>query len=233
MPVRRTRCPLPLAAAWLGIVLGAGSLPAGAAVLRGKVDLVDGRGRSADPAGAVVWLDRLPGGDGPASPATHVVETRGKQFRPRVLAAPVGDRVRFPNADPILHNVFSVSPGNAFDLGLYGKGGGKEIVLRSPGVVRAYCNVHAQMVAFLVVCPSQHFSLVKPDGSFEISPAPAGTYDVVVWHERGGMETRTVTVGASDLEVRFSLGASGFRPRPHLNKSGRPYRTDAETDPYR
>lgn len=232
MPGRRTCRPLAVAAT-LSLVLGGTSLPAGAAALRGKVEVLAGRGRSLDPAGAVVWLDRLPGGMGPAAPATRVVETRGKQFRPRVLALSVGDHVRFPNADPILHNVFSVSPGNLFDLGLYGKGEGKEVVLRSPGVVRAYCNVHAQMVAFLVVCPSQRFALVRPDGSFEISPAPPGTYDVVVWHERGGTETRTVTVGSSDLEVRFSLDASRFRRRPHLDKSGRPYRPDAETDPYR
>ena len=33
-----------------------------------------------------------------------------------------GSSVRFPNDDPILHNVFSIGGRNAFDLGLAGRG---------------------------------------------------------------------------------------------------------------
>jgi plastocyanin len=208
-----------------------------AATVRGKVSIVERGGRPADPSGAVVWLDRLPPGaaaSATAGPGRHVVETRDKQFRPRVLPVVAGSTVAFPNSDPILHNVFSVSPGNAFDLGLYGPGGGKEVVLRAPGVVRAYCNVHAHMVAFLVVAPTGHFARVRPDGTFSIEGAPAGTYDVVVWDERGGTATRPVTVAAGGTaEVALELDARGFRSRPHLDKTGRPYRDRPAEDPYR
>ena len=33
--------------------------------------------------------------------------------------------MKAPNEDPISHNLFSVSPANTFDLGLYRKGSGK------------------------------------------------------------------------------------------------------------
>ena len=41
--------------------------------------------------------------------APFPISTEDKEFRPRVLAIPRGSKVRFPNSDPILHNVFSVS----------------------------------------------------------------------------------------------------------------------------
>ena len=67
-----------------------------------------------------------PGG-GEAAPAEPFeMVTRRKEFEPRVLVIPRGSRVRFPNEDPILHNVFSVSAPNQFDLGLYKGAPGKE-----------------------------------------------------------------------------------------------------------
>jgi hypothetical protein len=141
-----------------------------------------------------------------------------------VVTVPVGSRVSFPNADPILHNVFSVSRSNAFDLGLYGRGEGREIVLRGTGVVRVYCNVHPQMEAFVVVTPGPWAARPGPDGSFVIEGAPDGRHEVRVWDERGGSDAREVDLApGAEVTVDFTLDASRWRPRPHLDKSGRPY----------
>lgn len=69
---------------------------------------------------------------------------------------PAGSTVRFPNQDSILHNVFSVSRANRFDLGLYRRGEGKSATFRQPGVVRVFCNVHHSMVAYVVVVETPH-----------------------------------------------------------------------------
>ena len=83
---------------------------------------------------AVVYAEPLEG-SAPARPAPPAaIEQRGKAFTPRVLAVPVGTEVRFPNSDGIFHNVFSLSSGNVFDLGLYRSGDSKSRTLTTPGV---------------------------------------------------------------------------------------------------
>ena len=85
---------------------------------------IESRKGNADPAGALVWLE---GGPGPVpAPRHETITTKGKAFSPRLLVVPPGSTVTFPNGDTIRHNVFSLSEGNAFDLGLYGEGDSRE-----------------------------------------------------------------------------------------------------------
>lgn len=204
----------------LAVALPCLSPPIGAATVSGTVTIA-GRGGSEEPAG-IVWLEGVPGGA--PEPGRAVIDMRKKAFRPGVVAVPVGSSVSFPNADPILHNVFSVSERNQFDLGLYGQGDGRTVVFREPGVVRVYCNVHPQMEAFVVVTPGPWWSSVAADGSFRIDGAPPGTYQIRVWDRQGGLDSRPVEVTGDGLvRVDFSLDASGYRKRPHLDKDGRPY----------
>ena len=100
--------------------------------------------------------------------------TRRKELVPRLLVIPRGSRVRFPNEDPILHNVFSVSAPNQFDLGLYQQGPGKEKRFEQPGVVRVYCNVHHDMVAYILVLDTPYRASPDADGEFALTGLPAG-----------------------------------------------------------
>ena len=84
-----------------------------------------------------------------------------------------GTSIAFPNKDNIYHNVFSLSSGNSFDLGLYNSGGeAKTHTFTEPGSVDVYCNIHPQMAASVLVVPNRHFAKVKPDGTFEIAGVP-------------------------------------------------------------
>lgn len=204
----------------LTVVLHCLSAPIVAASVSGTVTVAGRRGAH-EPAG-VVWLEGVTAGA--PEPAHAVIDMRKKTFRPNVVAVPVGSSVSFPNADPILHNVFSVSDGNQFDLGLYGQGDGRSVVFRESGVVRVYCNVHPQMEAFVVVTPGPWWSSIAADGSFTIDKAPPGGYRIHVWDLRGGPDSRPVEVTVDGaVRVDFSLDASGYRRRPHLDKNGRPY----------
>jgi len=199
---------------------GAGS--AEAAVLSGTVTVTERGGEAGDPSGAIVWLEGGPGGTPAAGRAT--IDTRNKSFEPEVISVPAGSTVSFPNADPILHNVFSVSGENGFDLGLYGQGEGREVVLRNPGIVRVFCNVHPQMEAIVVVTPDRRSARVSADGSFKIADLPAGRYEVRVWERRSGLTGRDIELAAEEsMTLEFRLDASNYRRRPHLDKHGRPY----------
>jgi plastocyanin len=149
-----------------------------------------------------------------------------KDFRPRALVVPVGSRVRFPNLDPILHNAFSVSGANAFDVGIYSKGPGKEITFKEPGLVRVFCNVHQSMAGFVLVVDTPFWTQPDAAGRFSLVGLPAGNGTLSIWHERGELKTQPVTVPVSGA-LTLSLPVTRPRIPLHLNKLGQPYRTDS------
>ena len=156
-------------------------------------------------------------------PTQAVMSTRGKQFEPGLLIVPVGSTVEFPNADPILHNVFSVSTGNGFDAGLYGEGESHSQTFDEAGLVRVYCNVHQSMVGYVLVLDTPFVVRPDDDGRFVLQGLPAGGGRLSVWHERAAAPT---TVEIEDLTEPVELSLVLDRPRvpKHLDKDGRSYR---------
>jgi plastocyanin len=150
--------------------------------------------------------------------------TSRKQFVPRRLVVPVGSRVRFPNQDPILHNAFSVSGGNAFDVGLYGKGPGKEVTFKEPGLVRIFCNVHQSMAGYVLVIDTPFSTAPDPRGAFALAGLPTGAGTLTVWHEQAEPLTQDVTLPLQ-APLRLSLAVSKPRVPRHLNKFGKAYST--------
>ncbi len=198
------------------------SAPASAWDLAGTVRLVTPEGEEAsaeEVASAVVYFE--PAGGAPAvAPGAAEIAMESKEFAPRVVVTPPGSSVRFPNLDPILHNVFSVSGENAFDLGLYRRGEGKTATLAAPGLVQVFCNVHHEMVAYVLVLATPHVTRPARDGSFALAGLPgAGT--LTLWHERG--EALSVEVGPGGPPPRLELAIDRPRVPRHANKLGRPY----------
>jgi plastocyanin len=192
-----------------------------AAEVRGHVTLLEKGNRQANDVGqAVVWLD----GRGPVEPLTAEITTSQKAFSPHVLVVPAGSTVSFPNHDPFNHNVFSLSEEQPFDLGLYGRGETRSVRFTRAGIIRVYCNVHAQMSALIVVRDGPYFAQPEGDGSFALPPVPPGQYLLHAWHERAGEITQPLEVPSGGLaDVAVQLDARGYRFKPHLNKYGQPY----------
>ena len=201
------------------------SAPAPAGALSGKVVLIqDGKPR-ADASNAVVWIDRLgrPGGDSRAQ-----MKSSSKRFEPRILVVPKNATVEFPNVDPIYHNVFSVSVGNRFDLGLYRSGASKSKKFEELGLVRVYCNIHPQMVGFVMVVDSGFVAITGPDGSFQFDGVPAGSHVVKAWHEEGSEISQPLDVKAGpEGPITLRIDVSGSPPAPHKNKYGKDYKPQA------
>jgi plastocyanin len=133
-------------------------------------------------------------------PSSEVLLTTARrQFEPRVVVVEAGSVVRFPNEDPILHNVFSSSPGNRFDLGLYGKSEGLTHRFDEPGLVRVFCNVHSRMSAHIVVVDTPFHLRPDGDGRFRFDALPRGRGTLTAWHERTDPLQIPVTIGTEDL----------------------------------
>lgn len=159
-----------------------------------------------------------------AVPATpFVIATERKTFVPRVLPIPVGASVRFPNNDPILHNVFSTTKEAHFDLGLYGRSEGEDYRFTQPGVIRIYCNVHHAMTAHVLVMDTPFFAKPDAQGRFRLVGVPRGPGELFVWHERSQLWRQAIDAG-DDVDIKIPLELSKRRIPPHLNKTGQPYR---------
>ena len=199
--------------------------------LAGMLSLVEKGRPVAEAADAVVWF--VPAGGAPApAPVRAEVQTHERRFIPRVTVVPVGSEVGFPNGDPILHNVFSVSPGNRFDLGLYRKGPGRTARFQKAGLVRVYCNVHHSMAAYVLALDTPFVARPGPDGRFSLEGLPMGAGTLYVWHERANLTSREVTLPLEQpLSLTLDLRAAG--PVEHLDKQGKPYREDRGDGEYR
>ena len=81
----------------------------------------------------------------PAFGADHVVSQSGKAFSVATLKAKVGDTISFRNEDPFVHNIFSLSDVQSFDLGTFAKGESRQVKLEKTGNVEVECAVHPEM----------------------------------------------------------------------------------------
>ena len=200
-----------------------------ASVVSGKVMFLTKRGQKPVVNETLVWLE--PMGRAPKRPAyAFTMTTRSKTFLPHVLAVPAGSTVGFPNEDPIAHNLFSLTPGNTFDLGLYRRGAGKDHKFDAPGVVNVYCNVHPNMSAVVHVMTTPYYGFTDANGNYSFD-VPAGKYRVTAWNEQGG-------TAVSDIEVKsdgtvagptlLTIDGRNFRFVEHTNKFGQAYRTPKE-----
>jgi plastocyanin len=128
------------------------------------------------------------------APVRVEIVQRNETFVPRVVAVPVGSVVAFPNADPIYHNVFSLSRAKAFNLGRYPRGQSKEERFDTPGIVRVFCDIHSHMSATVMVFNHPWFAIPDEDGRFDLSDVPPGDREITAWHERLGERTLRVQV---------------------------------------
>lgn len=208
----------------LALIVATGLAPTlEAASVEGTVAVLGRRGYRDDLSDVVVYLE---GARNTGAPVKAVIRMSRKRFDPRIAVVPVGGVVSFPNEDPILHNVFSVSGENAFDLDLYKRPKVGEKEFDTPGLVRVYCNIHPQMSAFVLVTENQYYTMAEKSGRFRIEDVPPGRYTVKAWHERAREEASVeIQVTASGAPpISLELDASKYRPARHKNKYGKDYK---------
>ena len=172
-----------------------------------------------DPAGepltdAVVTLEPA-AGKLPVKPLAGVqIAQHHLQFDPQVTVVTVGTPVLFPNQDTVRHHVYSFSSAKTFQLKLYSGVPHEPIVFDKPGIAVLGCNIHDQMVAWVVVVDTPFHARSNAAGRVRIDGVPPGGYVLHVWHsslaENAPPMTMPLTIGTADLEQRVKLGADGF-----------------------
>jgi plastocyanin len=192
-------------AVWLGCAAAA---PAAAATL--TVDFSDKGG--APLADAVVYATPVNGTVPAKPPGTAIIDQIHRQYEPKVTILQTGTSVSFPNKDNIEHDVYSFSPAKTFELKLYSGVPAHPVVFDKPGLVVLGCNIHDQMIAYVLVVDTPYFGKADAKGVARIEGLPPGDYTVKAWHYKmpdgAAHPAQHVNPGA-DQTVRFQLDVSG------------------------
>jgi plastocyanin len=151
----------------------------------------------------------LEGGPSTAKPPeTVIINQRNLRFDPDLVVVPVGSTVQFPNADPIFHNIFSLSKTQPFDLGFYPQRQSRSVKFNRSGIVQVYCHIHANMYAAIVVTSSPWYARPAEDGSFSWNNVPAGHYRLTAWHKIAGLFKTEIDVpesGKTEPTIRIPI----------------------------
>jgi plastocyanin len=151
--------------------------------------------------GAVVYLE-----DGPKEPGAGMsaaIDNHDMTFVPFLSVITAGGTVTFGNTDPLVHNAFSPD-GEGWDVGQIPTHGAVPRRFDKANVYSVLCNLHKNMLAYVVVSPSSYFAKTDADGKFAIN-APAGTYKVTAWSPRLKPATQPVTVDTGEVTLNFEL----------------------------
>lgn len=122
------------------------------------------------------------------------------RFLPRVQIAKPGAPTKTTSHDPLLHTTNAALDGGRtlFNVGLPVPNMVVTKAMAGPGLVRITCNTHQWMRGFVVVT-DEMAAVTGPDGKFQLSGVPPGTYELKFWHE---------ALKAAPLKVTVAAGAT-------------------------
>lgn len=151
---------------------------------------------------AVVMLTNVDKGKAFTSSTSLEIDQRGCQFHPHVLVAQAGVPFSLLNNDGVLHNFRTTGSKNPVINKAQPKFKKKlKVQIAQPEIVRANCDVHEWMNAWVVVTDHPYVAVTDETGAFRMDEVPPGTYDVKLWHETLGEQQAKVTVKPGEAAV--------------------------------
>jgi len=163
-------------------------------------------------ANVIVFISDGLGGrtfDAPTEPA--VIEQKGCQYKPHVLAMRANQKLRIMNDDMTTHNIHPV-PANNREWNKAEPAGSQmeDTFAREEIAIPLKCNVHPWMRGYVAVFKHPYFAVTGKDGSFDLHNLPAGEYTVQAWHEKLGTQTQKIVVAPGESKsVDFTFKSQG------------------------
>jgi hypothetical protein len=178
-----------------------------------------------------VWLDLSPEAKAakqklPVHPTLAEIKVKNVeidqphcQFIPHVVALREGQSLVAKNSAPVNHNVkwtgSQKNPGGNVILPP-GKSHTITDLMADRFPVNLECNIHPWMKGVVRIFDHPYFAVTDADGKFEIKDAPAGNYQLVIWHDsmgyRGGAAGRNGTAITIKKGEVTDLGKFDLKP---------------------
>ena len=150
--------------------------------------------------------------DYPAPGESAELTQSGCMYAPHVFGVMLNQPLKILNPDGTLHNVHVLSKDNPEENIAMPKFRAEmsKTFTKEEFMFPVKCDVHPWMNAYISVMAHPFFSTTKLDGNFSIANLPAGTYEIEAWHEKLGVQTASVTVGAEETKtVDFTFSKPG------------------------
>ncbi len=126
-------------------------------------------------------------GHGPGATGSSQMVTMNQKnlaFEPHLLIVESGTEVWFPNADDVRHHVYSFAKAKRFDMTIdSGTTHSEPIEFDTPGIITLGCNIHDDMLAYILVVDTPYFGKTGGDGTAEFELEP-GHYTLSIWTPR-------------------------------------------------
>jgi len=117
----------------------------------------------------------------PATDTVKIIQTNAT-FVPRVTPITPGTEVQFINLDKFFHNVFSITPGERFNIGRKPTGVVESRRIYQLGETKLFCDIHAQMNATVLCLDTPYFTRVTSSGRYKLEDLPPGSYEIRAYH---------------------------------------------------
>jgi len=155
----------------------------------------------------VVWLQPKTSISLPRKPEEmFTMGQKDRQFTPHILVVEQNGQVDFPNADSIMHHVYSFSKSKSFELKLYREQPQAPITFEQTGVVELGCNIHDWMLGYIVVVDSPYYGITDEQGQVTLD-VPVGEYTLKSWHEGfsdiSSIESKAVSIVSEVLRYQL------------------------------
>ena len=162
----------------------------------------------------VVTLKGITGKSTGATAAPAMIDQKGCEYFPYIMAVQTGQKITVKNSDPVLHNIHPTpaSSGNKEDNKAQTPGA-PDLTFTFPAAesfLRIKCDVHPWMFCYVTVVDSPYFAVTDKDGNFKIADVPPGKYTVEAVHRKasgGTPETKEIEVKADGAKADFTLKA--------------------------
>ena len=173
--------------------------------VKGKV-LVNGKAIATN---AVIFLEtqnklKVPG----QKTKDLTIKQSNLSFFPKYSTVPVGSIVAFANQDKEVHNIFSKSKNNQFNLGAMAAGSSRSMTFDQAGPVVLRCNLHKDMIGTIFVVPNGYYTHPDAKGEFAFDAVKSQGYLLQVWHPRlnpDEVETNLKPVDLKGVDKTFDI----------------------------
>ena len=162
-------------------------------------------------ADVVVSLQGISGKSTGASAPPVVLDQKGCEYIPSILAVQTDQKITVKNSDPVLHNVHTApaegSGNKERNEAQLPKAADLTFSFSKPeDFLKFKCDVHQWMFAWVSVFDHPYFAVSVKDGTFKIANVPPGKYKIQAAHRKAGAVTQEVEVKEGEpAKVDFAL----------------------------
>jgi plastocyanin len=167
-------------------------------------------GKDGGLANAVVSIKLAEGQNLPGGPSKTpvVLDQKGCQYVPHVIAAQVGQPIVVKNSDALLHNVHTQPEKNkpANMAQPFVSPGMKLPATTDAEYIHTKCDVHPWMSAWIAVIDNPYFAVTDKDGKYELPKGlPDGKYTLHLWQEKFGEQDQNIEVKGGKATADFTV----------------------------